>query len=565
MPTETPTAVPIDTATPAPTNTPTLSAMVEDVSPAVVQIVTPDGASGSGFIIDSNGRVVTNAHVVQGFSSIEVRLVGGQSYTGRVLGVDEVADLAVVQIESRRSFEAVTLGDFDLISIGDDVIAVGFPLGDILRGGSPTITKGIVSAKRVSGSGVQLLQTDAAINPGNSGGPLFGSDGVVVGINTSKLFEASDGRPVEGIGMAVSINEMKDRLDSLTRGQNVVNRTPTPAPVPTPRSQRGPGWFSVDSAELRHSDDDAIETLPALDSVRNFWIHSEFAVPYDASVGDWNVGFLFRNSGGGNLSYVAVTQDGRYSHYVRRDGESTSLDSGDVGSWNQNAGDVNAVSLFVVEDRGWLFVNSEYVTDLDVSGGSREGELEVATGIFTNSEVPGYSTRVSNVRAWELSVLYGPQDGSLTKDSDFISTHRASVDISFAYASAEFRTPDDPDKWSAGLMFRKEEENDYLIFHVSSSGLWRVAHATYSGGDWQDLEGSYSDEIDIKHPTLNRLEILFIGGVAIVYVNGRELGTADISSITTSGDVRVAYGIYKGDDPSTARFEEFTVWGLEGF
>ena len=442
-----------------------------------------------------------------------------------------------------------------------------FPLGDILQGGSPTITKGIVSAKRDSGSGIQLLQTDAAINPGNSGGPLFGRGGEVVGVNTSKLFKASDGRPVEGIGLAVSINELKDRLDSLVRGQNITSDTPTPtpAPVPTPRSQRGPGWFSVDSAELRHSDDDAIETLTALDSVRNFWIYSEFSVPYDASVGDWNVGFLFRNSGDGNLSHVAVTQDGRYSHYVRREGESTSLDSGDVGSWNRNAGDVNAVSLFVVEDRGWLFVNSEYVTDLDVSGGSREGELEVATGIFTNSEVPGYSTRVSNVRAWELSVLYGPQDGSLTRDSDFISTHQSGVDVSFAYTSAEFRTPDDPDKWSAGLMFRKEGENDYLIFHVSSSGLWRVAHATYSGGDWQDLEGSYSDEIDIKHPTLNRLEILFIGGVAIVYVNGRELGTADISSITTSGDVRVAYGIYKGDDPSTARFEEFTVWGLEGF
>ena len=538
--------------------------MVKDVSPAVVQILTPSG-SGSGFIIDSDGRVVTNAHVVQDFSSVEVRLVGGQSYTGRVLGKDDLADIAVVQIDASTSFEPARLADSDLVSVGDDVIAIGFPLGDMLRGGSPTITKGIVSAKRVSGSGVELFQTDAAINPGNSGGPLFGRGGEVVGINTSKLFETADGRLVEGIGLAVSINEVKDRLDSLARGRNITADTPTPAPVPTPRSQRGAGQFYVDSAELRHEDDGLIESLTTLDSVRNFWIHSEFETPYTASVGDWNVGFLFRNSGGGNLSYVAVNQDGRYSHYIRRDGESTRLDGGDVGTWNRNVGDTNTVGLFVIEDRGWLIVNSEYVTDLDVSEGSQEGELEVATGIFTDSEVPGYSTKLSNVQAWEIIALYGPQDGTLTRSSGSVSTHRAGVDVTFAYASAEFRTPDDPDKWSAGLMFRKQGRSDYLIFSVSSSGLWRVIHAHNSGGDGQTLENAFSDDIDIEHPTLNWLEVLFIGEVAIVYVNGRALGTADIGSITTSGDVRAAYGIYKGDDPSTARFEEFTVWGVQGF
>ena len=384
--------------------------MVEDVSPAVVQIVTPDGASGSGFIIDSNGRVVTNEHVVRGFSSVEVRLVGGQSYTGRVLGVDEVADLAVVQIESRRSFEAVNLADSDLVSEGDDVVAMGFPLG-----GVRTVTDGIVSARIVSGSGVELLQTNAAINPGNSGGPLFDLSGKVVGVNTSR-YEETNGRPVHGISFAVSINEVKDRLDSLSRGQSVVNQTPTPAPAATPGSVGGDDWFYLDSAELNHDDDGFIETLVALDSVRDFWISSEFEVPYDASLGDWSVGFLFRNSGDGNLSYVAVTQDGQYSHYLRHDGEDAVLEGGYVGTWNQNAGDVNAVSLFVVENRGWLFVNSAYVMDLDVSGGSKKGELEVATGLFENNEVPGYSTRISNVRAQELSILYGPQDDSLNRD-----------------------------------------------------------------------------------------------------------------------------------------------------
>ena len=129
----------------------------------------------------------------------------------------------------------------DAIAVGEEVIAVGFPLGgnNILLG-SPSVTSGIVSAKRVSKSGIKLLQSDAAVNPGSSGGPLFDRDGRVVGVNTSKVFESGDGRPVEGIGLAVEINEVKERLDLLARGGNVIpptatqgasDRTPTPVPV----------------------------------------------------------------------------------------------------------------------------------------------------------------------------------------------------------------------------------------------------------------------------------------------------------------------------------------------
>ena len=98
---------------------------------------------------------------------------------------------------------------------------MGFPAVDTL-GSTPTITRGIISAKRSLDSGITLLQTDAAINPGNSGGPLFRRDGQVIGVNTSKIFQADDGRPLEGIGMAVSVNDARERLDSLTRGESVI-------------------------------------------------------------------------------------------------------------------------------------------------------------------------------------------------------------------------------------------------------------------------------------------------------------------------------------------------------
>ena len=196
---------------------PTLSSMVNDVSPGVVQVVTPF-ETGSGFIIDADGLVVTNAHVVRGFDTVDVRLSGGQSYQGVVLGVDEITDLALLDLRAFRDFEPVALGNSDAVTVGEDVIAMGFPSGNPnVLFDSPTITRGIVSAKRVSTSGVKLLQTDAAINPGNSGGPLFDRHGRVVGINTFKLFESEDGRPVEGIGLVVAINEVRDRLDLLAK------------------------------------------------------------------------------------------------------------------------------------------------------------------------------------------------------------------------------------------------------------------------------------------------------------------------------------------------------------
>ena len=250
-PTPTIPPTPATVSTPAPTSTPTLASMVEDVSPGVVQIVTLSG-TGSGFIIDEDGLVVTNAHVIRGFKTVDVTLAGGQSYQADVLGVDMDADLALLDLRYPRAIEPVTLGDSDDVDVGEEVIAMGFPLGgiDILIG-SPSVTGGIVSAKRVSKLGVELLQTDAAINPGNSGGPLFGRDGRVVGVNTAKIFESGDGRPVEGIGLAVAINEIKDRLELLARGGDVTPSGPTQdATDGTPTPVHSGSFVSVSAGGL---------------------------------------------------------------------------------------------------------------------------------------------------------------------------------------------------------------------------------------------------------------------------------------------------------------------------
>ena len=190
--------------------------VVRSIAPGLVQIVTPTG-DGSGFVVSDDGLIVTNAHVVDEYPSVSVRLVNGQLHSGRVLGRDETIDLAVIKVDSRQAWQPMTLGEAADIDVGDEVIALGFPLGDEL-GRDYTVTTGIVSSLRTYGS-VERIQTDAALNPGNSGGPLVDRDGRVIGVNTST---ATD---YEGISFAISIASVRANLDFLASGGNVLAQT----------------------------------------------------------------------------------------------------------------------------------------------------------------------------------------------------------------------------------------------------------------------------------------------------------------------------------------------------
>ena len=207
-----------------------LAELIERIQSGVVQITTGSG-SGSGFIVDADGLVITNEHVVGGEGTVSVWLTTGRRYQADVLERDEASDLALVRIDGGGSFHAIAVGDPGGVRVGDEVLALGFPLADSI-GTDLTVTRGIISSTRTV-AGVALLQTDAALNPGNSGGPLVSSAGEVVGVNTSKIEETVDGRPVSNIGFAVSVGELKRRLPTLGGRQIAAPGTPAPPPVPT--------------------------------------------------------------------------------------------------------------------------------------------------------------------------------------------------------------------------------------------------------------------------------------------------------------------------------------------
>ena len=173
-----------------------LADVIESIQASVVQIVA-GGSSGSGFIVGTNGLVVTNEHLVDNARTVRVWLTNGRSYEADVLEQDATSDLALVKIGGNQRFEAIPVGDPGRVRVGDEVLALGFPLADRI-GNNLTVTRGIVSSKRTE-NGADLLQTDAAINPGNSGGPLVNGSGEVIGVNTSRIEETSGGRPVANI------------------------------------------------------------------------------------------------------------------------------------------------------------------------------------------------------------------------------------------------------------------------------------------------------------------------------------------------------------------------------
>jgi len=196
---------------------------VKKVSPAVVTIQVRSGqgsaGSGSGFIFNSNGWILTNRHVVEGASQIQVILADSRTFTGTVYGIDTLTDLAIVKVDA-TGLPTAPLGTSADLQQGQLAIAIGNPLGNFEN----TVTTGVISGlgRQITAGDVSqtsseqlnnLIQTDAAINPGNSGGPLLNSAGEVIGVNTAVASSA------QGIGFAIPVDAAKEILAEALAGK----------------------------------------------------------------------------------------------------------------------------------------------------------------------------------------------------------------------------------------------------------------------------------------------------------------------------------------------------------
>jgi putative serine protease PepD len=202
-----------------------LAALFERISPSVVSIQATkinkakpqrrfETVVGSGVVIEKDGQVLTNAHVVDGAASLTVTLDSGSRVPARITGLDTVLDLALLRVEATSTLTAARLGDSSTVKVGDEVVTIGNPIGL-----DHTMTRGIVSGLNRLLPGISdepMLQTDAPINPGNSGGPLVDRCGAVIGINT---FISED---AQSIGFAVPVNAAKSVLRDLREMGRVI-------------------------------------------------------------------------------------------------------------------------------------------------------------------------------------------------------------------------------------------------------------------------------------------------------------------------------------------------------
>lgn len=184
-------------------------------------------SEGSGVIYMKSGNkgyIVTNNHVVSGSDKIQVMLSNGKTVNAKIIGTDSTTDLAVLAIDAQYVAQTAEFGDSKSLQAGQTVIAVGSPLGSEY---ASTVTQGIISApaRSITSSSANqqtVIQTDAAINPGNSGGALVNSAGQVIGINSMKLSQSSDGTSVEGMGFAIPSNEVVNIVNQLVKKGKIV-------------------------------------------------------------------------------------------------------------------------------------------------------------------------------------------------------------------------------------------------------------------------------------------------------------------------------------------------------
>ena len=176
---------------------------------------TTSAAAGSGFVLSDDGYILTNYHVIENSTSIKVTMYDGNSYDAQLIGYDESNDIAVLKVDA-ENLSPVVLGDSDNLNVGDSVVAIGNPLGELTF----SLTAGVVSAldREVTLSGnvtMELIQTDCAINSGNSGGALFNLYGEVIGITNAKYSSSGSGASIDNIGFAIPINSVLDIVNSI--------------------------------------------------------------------------------------------------------------------------------------------------------------------------------------------------------------------------------------------------------------------------------------------------------------------------------------------------------------
>ena len=566
VPTDTPTPLPTSTAIPSNTPVPTATSLAETtlaiadvVELARAGVVRIEGTTGygSGFVIDSAGYILTNAHVIEGQSRLTVVFDNSKRLNAQVVSADATRDIALLKVEPAQSLTVLKFAAN--VREGDEVVALGYPL-DLIE--SITITKGIVSALR-SFLGVSYIQTDAALNSGNSGGPLLNLKGEVVGMNTSGREDA------DGIGFAIKFDVLSSRL-AVMKSDSASVPTPMPTakatPTRVPQFTFGPKDGNIELTPL----DGFVDEYETLITLTEGIIEATFFNPYSTQVGEWSSGFLFR-SGSNTFHAIVISSNGVWYHKLRKgDIETQELAAEHSSHIDTTPDGSNHIRIIALRDEGWLSINGMFVATLDLSGLTGSGRVSAVGSYFRGHGIAGESTRFENFIIRELASAYGPRNGSIkhVPEDGFIDTYRTYLSsLTDGIIEAGFTNPYGSDQggWSSGFLFRAGIIDEFHLLAIHSSGSWY--HSLRTGGveTEQDLKQEYSNSIATGVDEMNHLRIIFVEDEGWLFINGTYIDKLDLSGLIRAGSVSAVGGYFNGDGIAgyATRFEGFAIWSAD--
>ena len=572
-PTLTPTPTPTHTSTPTPEPTPTFTStpdtrlsvadLVDETRPSVVRIVSGDG-SGTGFVVDADGYILTNKHVIEGRNQVTVVLHDGASLVARVVSVDAGRDIALLKVESIRNLSPLPFAA--RVREGEGVIALGFPLG---LEESMSVTRGIVSAIRTIG-GVKVVQTDAAINPGNSGGPLLNNQGEVLGMNTFVRREI-EGREydAQGIGFAVSFDVLEDRYTAMKANPSPPTAAATPTAIIRATATPAPALgFGPVSGELEHDDDNYVPSRNARINLANSAMEATFVDTHSAQGRSWSHGFLFRTVE--QRYYILVISSRGNWHLMRRNNVPPydAIDVQDGLSPNIRTGRnaENHVRVVALDDRGWLFINGAFEAELDLREISGTGSVSLIGVWFNGDEYPGKSTVFKDFSVRPIELEHGPEDGTIEQSGDdsLVDRRRTRVWMADGIIEARFFNPFfvPEGEWSSGFMFRSSREDGPFVVAIDGSSAWY--HTLWNGDEWEDLASERHDRIALTRGQANLLLVIAVGDTGYLFINSTYVKALDLQGWTGAGTVHAVASYIRGHSVSgvATQFERFAVWSI---
>ncbi len=392
---------------------------------------------------------------------------------------------------------------------------------------------------------------------------MLSMSGKILGINTFRYDETESGRPAEGLGFAVSGTTVQQQIPTLQAGPPA----PTPTPTRRPTATLTPGIsrsFGPDNGELRHDPSDGlIEVEYANVSIADMVVEATFVNPYSAASNDWDYGFILRQDrydSGDKFIQVVVASDRRWALSWRdtSTGDNQRVGGGTLRTFDTSGGGRNHLRVVAIKERGWLFVNGEFVSPLDLSVVTRAGDIAVITGAFAGDELAGAVTRFENFQGERLRKRYGPADGKLEDESGFIAVHESRVRTRDLIVEAEFVNPQGND-WYYGFLIRSPASNQLELVGLTDEAWW--FHQTRDVGDdeYTDVASGYLSGVGLNLLSSNHLLLIAIEESGWFFVNGQLVAKLDLSHNLGSGQVNAMGGFFK-DRPASLSFENFNVW-----